>query len=237
MGNAADFRATLDDLISIYPFSEYEYIISHLLAARKLSLEEYHDLRNAYVDRNLYLYIFEISAPRGLGDKWTFGHLKELAPDLQRPAKRLDPSHANDYDFWLGWTDKRGKLSGIRVEVKTSRAVDQDKPDEPLYVKALTSDSDRPFDMNFQQIKPRCADIFVWIGVWRDKLRYWVLASAEVQNDKYFSRGQHRGNIGEGQLHINRENIAHFERYAVTSTGLREAMLNAYKRQQKRKAR
>jgi hypothetical protein len=65
--NAEDFRGTLENLVSVYPFSEYEYIISHLLVADKLTLEEYHDLRNSYIDRNMYLYIFEISAPRGLG--------------------------------------------------------------------------------------------------------------------------------------------------------------------------
>jgi len=76
--DADDFRTTLENLVSVYPFNEHEYIISHLFAANKLTLEEYHDLRSSYIDRNLYLYIFEISAPRGLGDKWAFGHLKEL---------------------------------------------------------------------------------------------------------------------------------------------------------------
>lgn len=59
-----------------------------------------------------------------------------------------------------------------------------------------------PFDMNFQQIKPNCCDIFVWIAVWRDKIRYWVLTNEEVKNNKYYSHGQHRGNTGEGQLWI-----------------------------------
>ncbi|MCK4326055.1 hypothetical protein KAW55_04815, partial [bacterium] len=151
--NAEDFRAALDSLVSVYPFSEYEYIISHLLVANKLTLEEYYELRSSYIDRNLYLYIFEISAPRGLGDKWAFGHLKELVPDFQRPSKKLDSKYSGEYDFWLDWIDKRSKSHGIRVEIKTSRAVDFEKPDEPLYIKALTSNSNRPFDMNFQQIK------------------------------------------------------------------------------------
>ncbi len=231
--NAEDFRATLEDLFSVYPFSEYEYIISHLLAADKLTLEEYYDLRNSYIDRNLYLYIFEISAPRGLGDKWAFGHLKELVPDFQRPNKKLDSRYSGEYDFWLDWVDKKNKHHGIRVEVKTSRAVDFEKPDEPLYIKALSSDSNRPFDMNFQQIKTKCADVFVWIAVWRDKIRYWVLSSDEVQNNRYFSKGQHRGNIGEGQLHLNRENISEFKKYEVKSTEIKEAVIEVYKRQKK----
>ena len=231
--NANDFRTTLENIVSVYPFSEYEYIISHLLAADKLTLEEYYDLRNSYIDRNLYLYIFEISAPRGFGDKWAFGHLKELVPYFQRPNKKLDPTYSGEYDFWLDWKDKKNKSHGIRVEIKTSRAVDFEKPDEPLYIKALSSDSDRPFDMNFQQIKTKCTDVFLWIAVWRDKIKYWVLTSNEVQNNKYFSKGQHRGNIGEGQLHLNRENISTFNQYEVKSTRIKEAVIKAYKRQKK----
>ncbi len=57
------FRARLEELVSVYPFNSYEYIISHLLAAGKLSIDEYYELRNNYVERNIYLYLFEISAP------------------------------------------------------------------------------------------------------------------------------------------------------------------------------
>lgn len=228
--NAGDFRHSLESLISVYPFNEYEYVISHLLALKKLTLEEYYELRDAYINRNLYLGIFEISAPRGLGDKWAFGHLKELVPDFQRSSKKLDPKYLNEYDFWLERADAKGKSHGIRIEVKTSRAVDFEKPDEPLYVKALSSDSQRPFDMNFQQIKNRCADVFLWVAVWRDKIRYWVLTSNEVKNNKYFSKGQHRGNVGEGQLHLNQDNITDFKKYETKSTEIKNAVIDAYKR-------
>ena len=233
--HADDFRSSLETLISVYPFNEYEYIISHLLAADKLTIGEYYELRNSYIERNLYLYIFEISAPRGLGDKWAFGQLKQLVPDFKRPSKALDPKYSGEYDFGLDWVDMKNRSHGIRIEIKTSRAVDFEKPDEPLYIKALASDSQKPFDMNFQQIKPKCADVFVWIGVWRDSIRYWVLNRDEVQGNKYFSKGQHRGNIGEGQLHLNRENIAEFKQYEVQSTSIKKAVINAYKRQKKTK--
>jgi len=39
-----------------------------------------------------------------------------------------------------------------KIEVKASRAVDFDQ-DAPPYVKALASDSNKRFDMNFQQVK------------------------------------------------------------------------------------
>lgn len=232
--NAQNFREELLTLRSIFPFSEYEYIISTLLWKRKLTFDEYLELRNSYIDRNLYLYIFEISAPRGFGDTWAFGHLKELVPDFQRPSKKIDPHYSGEYDFYLEWTDNKNKLLGIKIEVKASRAVDFERADQPLYIKALTHDSKRPFDMNFQQIKPKCCDVFIWIAVWRDKIRYWVLTSREVESNKYYSKGQHRGNVDEGQLHLNQDNIETFNKYLVESTYIKNAVIEAYKRQHKK---
>src|SRR4030065_1202465 len=111
--NATELRAKVKELVSIYPFSEYEYIISHLLASKKLSLDEYYQLRNDYLARKLYLYLFEISAPRGFGELWAHGHLKELVPSLQRPSKQTDPNYSGEYDFFLS--------PNIRIEVKASR--------------------------------------------------------------------------------------------------------------------
>lgn len=233
--HSADFKASLGNLVSVYPFNEYEYIISHLLAVDRLSLDEYYNLRDSYIERNLYLYVFEISAPRGLGDKWAFGQLKQLIPEVKKPSKSLDPAYSGEYDFWLDWTNGKNKSHGIRVEVKTSRAVDFEKPDEPLYIKALACDSNRPFDMNFQQIKPKCADVFVWIAVWRDVIKYWVLSRDEVQNNKYFSKGQHRGNVGEGQLHLTRDNISEFQKYEVKPPEIKDAVIRAYRRLHKLK--
>jgi hypothetical protein len=42
--DAEDFRTRLEDLVSVYPFNEYEYIISTLLGRHKLTLDEYTEL-------------------------------------------------------------------------------------------------------------------------------------------------------------------------------------------------
>ena len=221
--NVAAIRERLETLASVYPFNDYEFIIAHLLAADALTIDAYHLLRDEYIARNLYLYVFEISAPRGFGETWAQGHLKELVPELVKPTAKIDPAYAGQYDFLLD--------GGIRIEVKASRAV-AFQTDEPLYLKALSSDSTKQFDMNFQQIKPACCDVFIWIGVWRDVIRYWVLASREVEGSKYFSGGQHRGNVGEGQLHLNRDNAVDFARFEARSNTLLSAIREAYSRQQ-----
>lgn len=212
----------LEHLVSVYPFNEYEYMISTLLGRNKLDLDGYYALRDEYIERNMYLYIFEISAPRGFGETWAQGHVKELVPELEKPSKKKDPNYSGQYDFYLD--------QEITIEVKASRAVDFELQ-APLYVKALTSDSSRPFDMNFQQVKPACCHVFVWVAVWRDKIRYWVLSSNEVESNRYYSTGQHRGNTGEGQLHLRHDNIGDFKKYEVVGRDLIVAIREAYRRQ------
>jgi len=116
--------------------------------------------------------------------------------------------------------------------VKASRAVDANSR-EPLYLKALNWESEKPFDMNFQQVKPKCCDVFVWMGVWRDTIKYWVLASKEVEGHSDYSAGQHRGNVGEGQLHVNQDNINAFKKYEAKPKSLLTKIKEAYERQKK----
>lgn len=220
-GKSIDLRdESLDDLYSVYPFNKFEYVISHLIASKVISLQEYLDMRNSYIDRNKYLYVFEITAPRTFGETWAQHHLNEIVPELKKPTTTLDPIYSGEYDFWY---------KGIRIEVKASRAVKRQSGDS-LIIKALSSDSKSGFDMNFQQIKPACCDVFVWIAVWRDKIRYWVLSSEEVLNNKHYSKGQHRGNVGEGQLWLKESNIEDFAEYEV---GVRD-ILSAIEKKAKR---
>lgn len=217
-------RVRLEDLVSVYPFNEYEYIISVLLGMDRISIDDYHEIRDEYIARNMYLYIFEISAPRGFGETWAQGHLKELIPDLVKPTKKLDNNYNGQYDFILTHNKKI-----IRIEVKASRAVDLDDRG-PLYVKALASDSKKNFWMNFQQAKPACCDVFVLVAVWRDAIKYWILSSKEFERNKYYSKGQHRGNVGEGQLHLTKDTIKKFDKYLCRSDKLRECIVNAFGR-------
>jgi hypothetical protein len=205
----------LERLYSVFPFNKFEYIISHLISNNIISLVQYLDIRNSYFERNKFLYLFEITAPRTFGETWAQRHLNELVQELKIPSVSLDKGYVGQYDFWY---------KGIRIEVKASRAVKR-KSGEPLIIKALSTNSKYGYDMNFQQIKPACCDVFIWIGVWRDAIKYWVLSSVEVKNSKYFSKGQHRGNKGEGQLWIKESNFDDFKKYLVSSGKILEKIV------------
>jgi hypothetical protein len=213
--DADAIRARLDNLVSVYPFNEYEYIISHLLAAGVLTLDAYRELRENYINRNRLRELFTLG-PTAFGISWAQNHLLGLVPGLQKPTGK------SEFDLMLEGT--------IRVEVKASRAVDRNSS-KPLFEKALTSDSLKPFLMNFQQTKPRHFDVIIWIGVWLDTIRYWVHSSHEVESHARYSRGQHRGNVGEGQLHVRQDNIRDFDEFQVRSNDLRQAIVDAYARE------
>jgi|SRR3989344_2280135 len=219
-------RNNLRGLMSVYPFNEYEYIISNLFGLDRITLADYLKIREEYLVRNEYLHIFEkYGSPTSFGITWAQSHVHAIVPEMKKPTRKEHLDFDNEYDFFY----KYGR-NYIKIEVKASRAVDATS-DEALYVKALASDSKKPFDMNFQQIKPSSCDVFVWVAVWRDVIKYWVFASKEIENNKYYSKGQHRGNTGEGQLHLNQVNIKEFKKYEAEPKELLGKTIKAYKKQ------
>ena len=217
--------SVLDKLYTVYPFNKFEYTISHLIAKEVISLDKYIEMRAEYIQRNKYLHLFEL-APRTFGETWGQNHLMELVPEFKIPTKKLDPSFSGEYDLLL---------NDIHVEVKASRAVKKIGGDT-LANKALASNSKSKFDMNYQQLKPKCCDVFVWIAVWRDKIDYWVMSSEYVQNNPLLSN-QHRasqlsesGAVVEGQIHINNGNYQDFEKYRVQVRDIHDRVLEIGKR-------
>lgn len=120
-----------------------------------------------------------------------------------------------------------------------SRAVDRNKPNEPLYLKALSSSSTKDFLMNFQQIKPTCCDVMLWFAVYRDCVKYWVLKNEDIYNLNFSP--QHRNSetairkdnyekrdIYEGQVMITRDTINTIQKFQVEGRALRQAIIEKY---------
>jgi len=158
------------------------------------------------------LELFSIS-PRVFGEIWGHSHIIDIDNSFRKPNKELDPDYDGQYDLWL---------DGVKVEVKACRAINT-KIRGSLTEKALRYDSNEPFWMNFQQIKPDMNDVFIFIGVWVDKIIYWVLSKTEVKRNKHLSR-QHRGGI-ERQIGITKDNIAEFDIYKTEPDRLSETVL------------
>ena len=89
---------------------------------------------------------------------------------------------------------------------------------QPIFCEA-----NRPFWMNFQQLKLDICDVFVFIGVWVDCIRYWVLSHGDVKNSPYLSH-QHRGGV-EYQIGITDKNIDEFAKYLADHHGIADRVI------------
>lgn len=199
-------EARLKGLVSVFPFNEYEFILTFLVARGVIRFDDYEKLRKNYVSANRYLDLFGL-APRIFGQVWGEKHLMDLDPRFRNP-KSLDPDYQGQYDLWF---------EGMRVEVKAARAIDTKRRGD-LASKALHYDSTAPFWMNFQQLKLDTCDVFVFIGVWVDEIVYWVMSNDEVRVNKYLSH-QHRGGI-EYQIGVTNSNISEFDIYKAATASL-----------------
>jgi len=206
---------------AIFPFNKYEHLICSLIDKGGLNYEQYIEIRTEYISENPNLWIFEMSAPRGFGEKFAQTYVQGKCSKLKKPSRKLDPNYSGEYDIWL---------DGISIEVKASRAVDSDS-DESLYMKALSRGTKKRFLMNFQQLKPQCCDVFIWVAVFRDEMVLWIMNSNEVLNNPLYSKGQHRGNKGnEGQLHVKHDNIHLLQPFELKDDDIEKAIRNAANR-------
>jgi len=223
-GTQADLEEILEIIEqdqAIFPFNEYEHLICNLIEKGGMSYEQYIEIRTEYISENPNLWIFEISAPRGFGEKFAQTYVQGKCSKLKKPSKKLDPNYKGEYDLWL---------DGITIEVKASRAVDSDS-DEPLYMKALSRRTKKHFLMNFKQLKPQCCDVFIWVAVFRDEIVLWIMNSDEVLNHPLYSKGQHRGNKGnEGQLHVKDDNVGQLSKYELKDDDIEKAIRKAASR-------
>jgi len=209
-------EARLQGLISVFPFSEYEYILMFLRDRKVISFQDYERLRNSYISANRYLDLFGLS-PRVFGQIWGEEHISDLDPRFQKPSKSLDPEYDGEYDLWI---------EGLRVEVKSSRAINTRKRGS-LVSKALRFGGEEPFWMNFQQLKLDACDVFVFIGVWVDRIVYWVIPTEDAARSSHLSH-QHRGGV-EYQIGITNKNVHEFEQFRTNPEHLGDAVLSVAK--------
>jgi hypothetical protein len=205
-------NARLESLKSVFPFTEYEYVIMFLFSKGIIKFRQYEELREKYVSSNPYLELFGIS-PREFGEIWAHAHIIDIDKRFKKPTKALDALYDGEYDLWF---------EGIKVEVKASRATNTKKRGS-LIDKALRFDSIEPFWMNYQQIKPDMADVFIFVGVWVEKILYWVMSQKEIKENKFLSP-QHRGGV-EFQIGITKKNIHLFNEFLVEPTQLSNRVL------------
>ena len=172
--------------------------------------------------------------------------MKSKTASLQDPPK-MD-GYTSQFDLWFPLSED----SGIKVEVKSSHVAYKDS-DRILVEKALKkprgtdeevkqSIEELSFEMNFQQLKPSCCDVFVWIAVWLDDIDIWVIPSSRIvmrtkesprrkpkdsivtDEGIIYMGTQHQGGKGgtvpEGQVFVTNKHYKDLDCYKVTLESL-----------------
>ncbi len=88
------------------------------------------------------------------------------------------------------------------------------------------------FDCNIQQIKIKLFDRLVYLLFFKDVIEIFEIDATKIKNDKtiVYSDRQHRGNIEEGQFHVNNRTYTHHKKnYFIKSITYQELMIEAKK--------
>lgn len=210
-----ELEEKVKNTIESYPFNIYELRLTYLHEKGKLKYYEYESIREKYISSNKNLELYGL-APRIFGEIWGEEHIRSLDFRFLKAHKSLHSNYNGEYDLWL---------EEVKIEVKSCRAIDS-KVRSGLTSKALHFKNDKNFWMNFQQLKPEACDFFIFIGVWADTIKYWVLTSEEVKNNPYISH-QHRGGI-EYQIGITQNNINAFDKYLKNPNEIADYILKLY---------
>lgn len=113
-------------------------------------------------------------------------------------------------------------LTQRRVEVKFSRAMKKSEMSisEATVLRCIASATSEErmvpfskwqqfrFDCNIQQVKRKAFDVLYYGVFFADCVKIFRIDSNAIGSKIYYSDKQHKGNIGEGQFHINQDTLA-----------------------------
>ena len=195
-----------------FPFSRESDVLTYMLSVGYITYQDYVNIIDDYNNRNRYLDLYEM-APRTFGETWGEQHIRNLFPEFVKATKdnlyAIYPEFDGEFDLWL---------NGIRIEVKACRA-NSTKSKGSLASRAYLHEeaSANGFKYHYQQLKPSCCDVFIWIGVCRDELLYWVLTSDQLlrtnklgPQHRHEQTGLENGTVFEGQVFMTEQELAPF---------------------------
>lgn len=197
---------------ALFPFSTESNLLAYFMSIGELSYEELFALATSYSQRNKYLELYDM-APRTYGQTWGEQHIRTLFPRFIKATKENVsseyPSFDGEFDLWL---------DGIRIEVKACRAnCERGKGSLASRAYLHSEAKEAGFKYHYQQLKPSCCDVFIWIGTCRDELIYWVLTSQELLDTGKLGPQHRNENTGvdgaevfEGQVFMTEDELEPF---------------------------
>ncbi len=139
------------------------------------------------------------------GEVWASEHLMKLIPTLHKP-------NTTEYDLEYG---------DEKIEAKASRVRNRDKIDEYHNYAPMRYGEEGTWRVSFNRIKGY-ADTFIFILVWLDKIKYFLMTKDEVFNFVHRTARQGRGSPDEFLISISNTTYKDLEPYEVSVSELRD---------------
>lgn len=166
--------------------------------------------------------IFDINTRR-------FGTVCEaIVMKIAEVGKGLNQFH----DLYCDKTENRIEVKFSRAQQKAAVAI---TPDTVIFAILAELDENRTiefsnwknaeFDCNIQQVKCAEFDVLYYGVFFWDRLLIFKMMCSDVLNDPliHYSDKQHKGNVGEGQFHLNGRTLQHhLDRYLAHSLSYEE---------------
>ena len=130
-------------------------------------------------------------------------------------------SRVQNYDLFDSQLNERIEVKFSTVQRACPRINELNAVSECIYAtishRVIASDmvSTCEFDCNIQQIKCREFDVLYYGLFFLDQIQIYRMTSQQVLNAPGYSNKQHRGNVGEGQFHINNETFVKHQAHLV----------------------
>ena len=148
----------------------------------------------------------------------------------------------NLYDSCSLAYDKIDNITHERIEIKFSTVMkaNDDKINENNIInqcikanvanRAINASeaSKFRFDCNIQQVKCAEFDILYYGLFFSDKIEIFKMSNLQVKSCQGYSNKQHRGNEGEGQFHLNQDNITYHRTNYLVQTLTYEELYNLF---------
>ena len=140
------------------------------------------------------------------GEVWASEHLMNLIPAFKKPD-------TSKYDLIYGGKEK--------IEAKAARIRNHGEMDKYHNYKPMAYGEEGTWRISFNRIKGY-ADTFIFMLVWLDKVKYYVLTKKEVFNFSHRTERQGRGSPDEFLISISNTTYKDLEPYEVSASELKE---------------
>ena len=194
----------------VFPFNKKMYVFTYLIHKNIISLGQYNEIIVQYLLDNKYLFLYEMG--NTAFGSWGEDHLISLY------SSGIYKSGIREHDLIA-----RNEKKEVKIECKSSRALLESASKDMIgniVCKAVEYSSGN-FYLQFDHMKPYFCNVFVFIGVWIDQIKYWIIPSSDISIIPH----SHKRDADGFHIRMDCSNIDFFNTYLVNKEDIFGAIM------------